>query len=83
MPMDKHRKDFIGVQKVIIHWNGPMLKTLRKHLSFRQRDMADVLGVQQQTIDEWESGEYRISKSHHQLLDMIAERCGFRSTTPD
>ena len=78
MPVDKHRKDFIGVQKVTIQWNGPMLKTLRKHLSFRQRDMADVLGVNQQTIDEWESGGYRIGKSYRQLLDMIAERCGFR-----
>ncbi len=58
-------------------WDGEMIRALRQHLGLNQAGMADVLGVRQQTISEWENETYVPSRSRSKHLDLIAERSGF------
>jgi DNA-binding transcriptional regulator YiaG len=39
--------------------------------------MADELGTRQQTISEWETGQYRPRGASARLLSLVAERAGF------
>ena len=39
--------------------------------------MAEELGTRQQTISEWETGQYRPRGASARLLTIIAERAGF------
>ncbi|HKY84742.1 MAG TPA: helix-turn-helix domain-containing protein [Anaerolineales bacterium] len=58
-------------------WDGEMVRALRQHLGLNQAGMADVLGVRQQTISEWENEMYVPSRSRSKHLDLVAERSGF------
>ena len=58
-------------------WDGEMIRALRQHLGTNQAGMAEVLGVRQQTISEWETGAYEPSRGRSKHLDLIAERAGF------
>jgi len=58
-------------------WDGEMVRALREHLGKNQAGMAEVLGVRQQTISEWETGVYEPSRGRSKHLDLIAERAGF------
>jgi len=42
-----------------------------------QRQLAEELGMRQQTISEWETGAYRPRGASARLLSVIAERAGF------
>lgn len=61
----------------IVLWNGELVKGLRRHLGFSQGDLAKELGVRQQTISEWERGEYEPSRVTSKYLSLVAERTGF------
>jgi len=43
-----------------------------------QQEMAAQLGTRQQTISEWEKGLYRPRGTSNTLLNIVAERSGFR-----
>jgi len=58
-------------------WNGEQIQALRRHLGLTQRKMADSLGTRQQTISEWETGQYRPRGASSTLLSIIAERAKF------
>ena len=58
-------------------WDGEMIRALRQHLGLNQAAMADVLGVRQQTISEWENEAYVPSRSRSKHLDLVAERSDF------
>ena len=58
-------------------WDGDSVRALRRHLCLTQTEMADELGVRQQTISEWETGVYRPRGPSATLLGMVAERAGF------
>lgn len=59
-------------------WNGDLVRALRVHSGWTQAELAEELGVRQQTISEWETGVYepRLSNSKH--LARIAEEAGFK-----
>jgi len=59
-------------------WDAERLQALRRHLQLTQRQLADELGMRQQTISEWETGAYRPRGASARLLQLIAERAGFR-----
>jgi DNA-binding XRE family transcriptional regulator len=59
-------------------WDAERLQALRRHLRLTQRELADELGMRQQTISEWETGVYRPRGASARLLQLIAERAGFR-----
>lgn len=53
------------------------MKALRKHLGLSQEEMARELGMRQQTVSEWETGQYRPRGASARLLSLIAEGAGF------
>ncbi len=58
-------------------WNGQQVRTLRQHLGLTQEQMAAEMGTRQQTISEWETGQYQPRGTSARLLTLIAEREGF------
>ncbi len=61
-----------------IDWDPETIKALREHLDMTQQQLADELGVRQQTISEWEVGIYIPRRSTQKYLSLIAERVGFK-----
>lgn len=60
-----------------VQWNGELIAGLRRHMDLTQGELADHLGVRQQTISEWERGTYIPSRASSKYLSMVAERAGF------
>jgi DNA-binding transcriptional regulator YiaG len=60
-----------------VDWSPERIKALREHLGMTQRQLADELGVRQQTISEWEVGVYVPRRATQKYLSLIAERVGF------
>jgi DNA-binding transcriptional regulator YiaG len=61
------------------------VRALREHLGLNQEGLAEVLGVRQQTISEWETGVYAPSRASSKHLGLVAERADFGyepDTTP-
>jgi DNA-binding transcriptional regulator YiaG len=59
-------------------WDAGQVRALRRHLGLSQRGMADELGTRQQTISEWETGQYQPRGASARLLTLVAERAGFQ-----
>ena len=59
-------------------WNGGLIKGLRLHLGMSQSQLAETLGVRQQTISEWETGIYAPSLKTSKYLNKIAEEVEFK-----
>ena len=53
------------------------MKALREFANWSQQELADQLGMRQQTISEWETGKYSPRRSTGVLLEFIAEKVGF------
>lgn len=60
-----------------VQWDGDLISGLRQHMDLTQGGLADVLGVRQQTISEWERGAYLPSRATSKYLSLVAEREGF------
>ena len=58
-------------------WDGELVKAVRQHTGLSQAEMAEELGVRQQTISEWETGSYTPKRAMSKLLTIFAERAGF------
>ena len=61
----------------VIAWDAERIKALRDHLGMTQQQLAEELGVRQQTISEWEVGMYAPRRSTSKYLSLIADRAGF------
>lgn len=59
-------------------WNGELIKGLREHLGMSQAQLAEKLGVRQQTISEWETGLYAPSLKTSKYLGLIAKETRFK-----
>jgi DNA-binding XRE family transcriptional regulator len=59
-------------------WDGELVKVVRQHAGLSQAEMAEELGVRQQTISEWETGSYTPKRAMSKLLTIFAERAGFK-----
>ena len=55
-------------------WDAASVRRLRRTLSLTQQELAEHLGVRQQTISEWETGAYQPRGASARLLDIVAER---------
>jgi DNA-binding XRE family transcriptional regulator len=62
-------------------WDAELIKSLRHHMHWTQFDLADKLGMRQQTISEWENELYEPKRSSSKLLTLIAEQAGFEYNT--
>lgn len=58
-------------------WDGELIKALRQHIGLTQAELADKLGMRQQTISEWETGAYLPNRSSSKFLKIIAEQAEF------
>ncbi len=61
----------------IVMWDSDLVKALRTHAGWSQMQLAEELGVRQQTISEWETGVYAPRRAMCKFLTLIAERAGF------
>lgn len=61
----------------MILWNGGLVRALRQFMGFTQAQLAEEMGVRQETISEWENGVYTPSRASSKHLSLIAERAGF------
>ena len=61
----------------MVLWTGELVKALRAHMNRTQAQLAEELGVRQQTVSEWESGVYEPSRAMSKYLTLVAERAGF------
>ena len=55
-------------------WDADSVRELRQRLGLTQRELAEELGVRQQTVSEWETGMYRPRGASARLLRIVAER---------
>lgn len=60
-----------------VKWDAKSVKGLRRHLAVTQSGLAEEIGVRQQTVSEWETGQYTPRGASEKLLNMVAERGGF------
>jgi len=67
-----------GMAKQGKDWDATRIKALRHHLKLTQAGMADQLGTRQQTVSEWEVGEYLPRGMSAKMLSIIADRGGFK-----
>ena len=61
----------------ILQWDGRLVQALRAHMGLSQSELAEILGVRQQTISEWETGVYTPTRARGKHLMLVAERAGF------
>ena len=64
-------------------WDGSSIRALRGYLDMTQVELADEIGIRQQTVSEWEVGIYTPRGASVKLLTMIAERTGFKYEAKD
>lgn len=58
-------------------WRADEIKSLREFAGWSQQDLAERLGVRQQTVSDWELGIHASRRSMGKLLQMIAESVGY------
>lgn len=58
-------------------WDAATVRALRAHLGATQGELAEELGVRQQTVSEWETSIYRPRGASARLLSMVAELAEF------
>ena len=61
-----------------VSWDAGRIKALREHLDMTQAGMAGQMGIRQQTVSEWELGQYQPRGASARLLSIIADRSGFK-----
>ena len=66
---DRRRRD--------LGWDAPAIRRLRRHAGLSQRELAEQLNARQQTISEWERGEYTPRGTAARLLTRVAEDVQF------
>jgi len=60
-----------------VQWDGELVRALRDHMRVTQAGLAEILGVRQQTVSEWETGIYSPTRARSKYLTMVAEKAGF------
>jgi len=58
-------------------WDAKKVKALRQHMGLTQTELSQELGVRQQTVSEWECGQYQPRGPSAKLLSLVAERARF------
>jgi len=63
-------------------WGGDSVKAMRLRLGLTQSELAEELGVRQQTISEWERGAYAPSRAMSKYLSRLAKESGLYEGSP-
>ena len=64
-------------------WDALTVRDLRRHMQLTQRELADALGVRQQTVSEWETGVYQPRGACVRMLTLVAEREAYYEPTEE
>ena len=66
-------------------WDGALIRRLRAHAGLSQRELAAELNARQQTVSEWERGQYAPRGTAARLLTRVAEdvQFSFQPGDPD
>ena len=64
-------------------WDAGQVRALRRHLGLTQDELARELNVRQQTVSEWETGQYGPRGASERVLSFVAERASFRYGAPE
>ena len=64
-------------------WDAGRVRALRRHMGLSQDALASELGTRQQTVSEWETGQYQPRGASAKLLSIIAERARFEYGSRD
>jgi DNA-binding transcriptional regulator YiaG len=59
-------------------WDAGRIRALRGYLDLTQVELAGQMGIRQQTVSEWEQGQYVPRGASVRLLSIIADRSGFK-----
>ncbi len=62
-------------------WSAEQIKALREFAGWSQQELANRLGVRQQTVSDWELGIHTSRRSMGKLLQMVAESVGYTYNT--
>ena len=83
----RQRRKTPGYRPASRQWDAESVRALRAHLGATQGELAEELGVRQQTVSEWETSAYRPRGASARLLSMVAEQAEFtyraESSHPD
>ncbi|MDX1601151.1 MAG: helix-turn-helix domain-containing protein [Anaerolineales bacterium] len=60
-----------------LRWDADSIRALRDYLDMNQGELAQLLGVRQQTVSEWETSAYQPTRSSSKHLTLIAEKADF------
>ena len=63
-------------------WDAEGVRRLRRHMELTQEQLAEALGVRQQTISEWETGQYQPRGASERLLSIVADDAGYEYGAP-
>ena len=69
------------VKRRLVKWDAKTVRGLRRHLDMTQSQLAEEIGVRQQTVSEWETGQYTPRGASEKLLNMVAEKGAFEYRT--
>lgn len=69
-------------QKPQYTWDAQAVRSLRQHMDLSQDELAQELGVRQQTVSEWELGAYTPRGASLRVLSMVAEESSFYDASP-
>jgi DNA-binding transcriptional regulator YiaG len=58
-------------------WDAASVRGLRRHMDLTQEQLAQAMGVRQQTVSEWETGAYQPRGASSRLLSIIADEAEF------
>lgn len=64
-------------------WDATSVRALRRHMALTQEQLAEALGVRQQTVSEWETGAYRPRGASGRLLTIVADDAGYEYGADD
>ena len=58
-------------------WDAAQVRALRRHFGETQRQFADRIGTNQQTVSEWERRARQPRRMARRLLQLVAEQAGY------
>lgn len=58
-------------------WDAESVRALRRHLQLTQDQLAEVLGVRQQTVSEWETGLHAPRGAGGRMLTIVADEAAY------
>ena len=64
-----------------IQWDGDLVHALRDHMGVSQTQLAETLGMRQQTVSEWETGVYAPTAQHPSFSPLWRSRQGSASAS--